>query len=87
MYEAKLGTETTTDITQIDAPRPKLKPKTPRPPEPRMEERIVIKKKRKEYLNVDDVQNIERLNREISDVHEIMKENINLIIEIGRAHV
>ena len=51
MYEAKLGTETTTDYTQIDAPRPKLKPKTPRPPEPRMEERIVIKKKRKEYLD------------------------------------
>ena len=51
MYEAKLGTETTTDITKIDAPRPKMKPKTPRPPEPRMEERIVIKKKRKEYLD------------------------------------
>ena len=51
MYEAKLGTETTTDITKIDAPRPKMKPKTPRPPEPRMEERIVIKKKRKEYVD------------------------------------
>ena len=44
-----------------------------------------IKKKRKEYLNVDDVQNIERLNREISDVHEIMKENINLIIDRDRS--
>ena len=53
MYEAKLGTETTTDITKIDAPKPK--PKTPKPvlraPAPRIEERIVIKKKRKEYLD------------------------------------
>jgi vesicle transport protein SEC22 len=43
-----------------------------------------IKKKRKEYLNVDDVNNIEKLNREISDVHDIMKENINLIIDRDR---
>jgi hypothetical protein len=53
MYEAKLGTETTTDITKIDAPKPK--PKTPKPvlraPAPRIEERIVIQKKRKEYLD------------------------------------
>ena len=43
-----------------------------------------IKKKRKEYLNVDDVNNIEKVNREISDVHDIMKENINLIIDRDR---
>ena len=53
MYEAKLGTETSTDITKIDAPKPK--PKTPKPvlraPAPRTEERIIIKKKRKEYLD------------------------------------
>lgn len=42
---------TTTDYTQIDSPRPNLKPKTPRSPEPRMEKRIVIKTKRKEYLD------------------------------------
>ena len=53
MYEAKLGTETTTDITKIDAP--KAKPKTPKPvlraPAPRIEERIITTKKRKEYLD------------------------------------
>ena len=54
MYEAKIGTETTTDITKIDAPRPLPKPKTPKPlraPEPRIEEKIIIKKKRREYLD------------------------------------
>ena len=53
MYEAKLGTETTTDITKIDAP--KAKPKTPKPvlraPAPRIEEKIITTKKRKEYLD------------------------------------
>ena len=44
MYEAKLGTETTTDITKIDAPRKKEKPVL-RAPEPRVEEKIVQKKK------------------------------------------
>ena len=43
-----------------------------------------IKKKRNEYLDVDNTNNIERLNKEISDVHEIMKENINLIIDRDR---
>jgi len=43
-----------------------------------------IKKKRNEYLDVDNNNNIERLNREISDVHQIMKENINLIMDRER---
>ena len=50
MYEAKLGTETTTDITKIDAPKKKEKPIL-RAPEPRMEEKIVQTKKKKEYLD------------------------------------
>ena len=50
MYEAKLGTETTTDITKINAPKPKQKPKA-REIEPRQEERIVQTKKKKEYLD------------------------------------
>ena len=50
MYEAKLGTETTTDITKINAPKPKQKQKT-REIEPRQEERIVQTKKKKEYLD------------------------------------
>ena len=53
MYEAKLGTEKTTDITQIAAPKPapKPKPKPVRQPSPRVEEKIVITKKKKEYLD------------------------------------
>ena len=51
MYEAKLGTEKTTDITKIDAPQPKPKPKPVREPEPRVEEKIVQVKKKKEYLD------------------------------------
>ena len=50
MYEAKLGTETSTDITKIDAPRKKEK-KPVRQPEPRVEEKIIQKKKKKEYLD------------------------------------
>ena len=50
MYEAKLGTETTTDITKIDAPKKKEKPVL-RAPEPRVEEKIIQKKKKKEYLD------------------------------------
>ena len=50
MYEAKLGTETSTDITKIDAPRKKEK-KPVREPEPRVEEKIIQKKKKKEYLD------------------------------------
>ena len=53
MYEAKLGTETTQDITKIAGPRPIFKPKEKpkREIEPRVEERIEIKKKKKEYLD------------------------------------
>ena len=53
MYEAKLGTEKTTDITQIAAPKPapKPKPKPVRQPSPRVEEKIVVTKKKKEYLD------------------------------------
>jgi vesicle transport protein SEC22 len=44
-----------------------------------------IKKKRNEYLDADtNNSNIERLNREISDVHQIMAENINLIMDRDR---
>ena len=43
-----------------------------------------IKKKRNEYLDIDDINNIEKLNKEISDVHQIMKENINLIMDRDR---
>lgn len=50
MYESKLGTEKNTEITQIAAP-PKPKPKPAREPEPRVEEKIVITKKRREYLD------------------------------------
>ena len=45
MYEAKLGTETTTDITKIDAPMKKEK-KPVREPEPRVEEKNAKAKKK-----------------------------------------
>ena len=45
MYESKLGTEKNTEITQIAAP-PKPNPKPVRVPSPRVEEKILIKKKR-----------------------------------------
>ena len=53
MYEAKLGTEKTTDITKIAGPQKayKPKPKPTREIEPRVEEKIVLKKKKKEYLD------------------------------------
>jgi hypothetical protein len=53
MYEAKIGTEKTQDITKIAGPKPvyKPKPKPVREIEPRVEERIEIKKKRNEYLD------------------------------------
>lgn len=40
-----------------------------------------IKKKRNEYLDTTKNNNVEKLNREISDVHQIMAENISLIID------
>ena len=47
MYESKLGTEKETDLTQIKAP-PKPKKVEPKP---RVEEKVVIQKKRIEYLD------------------------------------
>ena len=49
-YESKLGTEKNTHITKIQQ-QVKKKPKPVREPSPRVEERIVIKKKRHEYLD------------------------------------
>jgi len=49
MYESKLGTEKNTHITKIQQQVKKKKPV--REPSPRVEERIVIKKKRHEYLD------------------------------------
>ena len=43
-----------------------------------------IKKKRNEYLDAKSNSNIERLNKEISDVHQIMAENLNLIMDRDR---
>ena len=53
MYESKLGTEKNTEITQIAAPKPtpKPKPKPVREPSPRVEEKIVITKKKRDYLD------------------------------------
>ena len=45
MYESKLGTEKKSEITSV------LKPKSKPKPNPRIEEKIIIKKKRKEYLD------------------------------------
>ena len=47
MYEAKLGTETETDLTQIKAP-PKPKKLEPRP---RVEEKVIMTRKKVEYLD------------------------------------
>jgi hypothetical protein len=47
MYESKLGTEKETDLTQIKAP-PKPKKVEPKP---RVEEKVVVQKKRIEYLD------------------------------------
>ena len=55
LYESKLGTEKEQNLKKIEEPKPmpKFKPK-PKPvpvARPRMEERIVLKKKRLEYLD------------------------------------
>ena len=50
MYESKLGTEKNTEITKIEAPKPK-KQKVVRTPGPRIEEIIISRKKKKEYLD------------------------------------
>ena len=52
MFESKLGTETNTEIIgKIGAPMKKEKPKPVREVEPRVEEKIVQTRKRKEYLD------------------------------------
>ena len=51
MYESKLGTEKEQNLQKLhDAPKPKAKPK-PAAPKPRTEEKIIQKKKKKEYLD------------------------------------
>ena len=40
-----------------------------------------MKKKKLEFLDGGSKSNIERLNKEIFDVHNVMKENINLILD------
>ena len=52
MYESKIGTEKNTEIVGQIAPlKPKAPPKPVRQPEPRVEEKIVQTKKKKEYLD------------------------------------
>ena len=51
LYESKLGTEKEKNLHKIEeAPKPKPKPK-PAAPKPRVEEKIIQKKKRLEYLD------------------------------------
>ena len=51
MYESKLGTEKEKNVFKHDTPRPKPKPKPKAQPKPRQEEKIIQKKKKKEYLD------------------------------------
>ena len=55
MYESKLGTTKEQNLQKIEQPKPKPKPKEkPKPtpaPKPRQEERIIQKKKKKQYLD------------------------------------
>ena len=52
LYESKLGTEKQKDLRKIEeAPKPKPKPKPKPVPRQRVEEKIIQKKKRKEYLD------------------------------------
>ena len=51
MYESKLGTEKNTQIIGVEKPMKKPPPRPARTPAPRVEERIVQTKKRKEYLD------------------------------------
>ena len=50
MYESKLGTEKEKNVLKHDAPKPKQRPK-PVEVKPRQEEKIIQKKKKKEYLD------------------------------------
>jgi vesicle transport protein SEC22 len=40
-----------------------------------------LKKKKSEYMDSGSKSNIDRLNKEILDVHKIMTENINLLLD------
>jgi vesicle transport protein SEC22 len=40
-----------------------------------------IKKKKQDYVDTGSRSNIERLNKEISDVHKIMTDNISLLLD------
>ena len=52
LYESKLGTEKEKNLKKILEPqKPQLKPKPKPVARPRMEEKIIIKKKRREYLD------------------------------------
>ena len=53
LYESKLGTERETNLLKINEPKPAPKPKPkPKPvARPRMEEKIITQKKRREYLD------------------------------------
>ena len=50
MYESKLGTEKNTEVKSFHKPKPKPPPRV-RTPGPRKEERIIIVKKRPEFLD------------------------------------
>ena len=50
MYESKLGTEKETDLTQIKAPPKPVKPKKLEP-KPRVEEKVIMTRKKVEYLD------------------------------------
>ena len=51
MYESKLGTEKNTQIIGVEKPIKKPPPRPARTPAPRVEERIIQKRKKKEYLD------------------------------------
>lgn len=51
MYESKLGTEKNTEITKIAGPKPKKAARPVRTPVPRIEERIIQKRKKLQYLD------------------------------------
>ena len=50
MYESKLGTNSNTEVTKIEGQKKSI-PKPVRQPSPRKEEKIIITKKRKDYLD------------------------------------
>ena len=54
MYESKLGTEKETDLTQIKAPPKPVKPKKLEP-KPRVEEKVIMTRKKVEYMKVPKI--------------------------------